>query len=60
MQLRSRAASGTRSSAAGGIAAVKHQQVVSPAAMPQAFGPAQIGQVSWGIATASGSGTARV
>jgi hypothetical protein len=47
MQRRSRASSGTCSSAAGGIDAVKHQQVLSPAARPQPFGPPHSGQVSW-------------
>jgi len=60
MQLRSRAASGTRASAAGGIEAVKHQHVVSPAARPQPFGPPHSGQVSWAGCAASGSVTAGV
>jgi hypothetical protein len=60
MQLWSRAASGTRASAAGGIAALKHQHVVSPAARPQSFGPPQIGQASWASEAASGSVTAGV
>ena len=60
MQLRSRAASGTRSSAAGGIEAVKHQQVVPPAASPQPFGPPHSGQVSWAVGALAESATARV
>ena len=60
MQLRSRAASGTRASAAGGIVAVKHQQVVAPAASPQSFGPPQSGQMSWATEAAAGSGTGGV
>jgi len=57
MQLRSRAASGTRASAAAGIDAVKHQQVSSPATRPHWFGPPHTGQRSWARGAAAGSGT---
>jgi len=60
MQVRSLASSGTRSSAAAGIEAVKHQQVVSPAARPQPFGPPHSGHVHWDDEAAVGSGTAGV
>ena len=60
MQVRSLASSGTRSSAAAGIEAVKHQQVSAPAARPQPFGPPHSGQVSWESEAAAGSGTAGV
>ena len=48
MQLRSRAASGTRARASAGISAPKHQHVLAPAARPQPFGPPQSGQTSGG------------
>jgi hypothetical protein len=60
MQVRSLASSGTRSNAAAGIEAVKHQQVVSPAARPQPFGPPHSGHVHWDDEAAAGSGTAGV
>ena len=49
MHDRSRASAGTRSIAAAGMRVSKHQQVEAPAAIPHAFGPPQIGQVSWRI-----------
>ena len=60
MHVRSRASSGIRSNAAGGIDAVKHQQVSAPAAMPQAFGPPHSGQMSWAELAPFDSGTTRV
>jgi len=60
MQRRSRAASGTRSKAAAGIDAVKHQQVVPPAARPQPFGPLHSGQVFRAGGALAASATARV
>jgi hypothetical protein len=60
MHVRSRASSGIRSNAAGGIDAVKHQQVSAPAAMPQSFGPPHSGQTSWAGGAPAESDTARV